>query len=168
MPTLTSPPSGDENTYGASAYVVNFLVNVSGSIQGGPNSSYRYVTSIGDLSSYIYEFNSGLTDSTDPFYIHQYGSCGIASVGQIVSAVQAHEYASVPSHYSEIAESLNSNNPGVAAEAIVGPPSQAGLIQGNPNRAASAAYMAAVNAGNAEPPSNLPSNINHSPYSTCP
>ena len=165
MGTLTSPPSGAEGTFGQSAYVFNYSFTYS-TPNTGPNAGYTYITSFTDASAYIYELNPGLTNPNDPFYTHQYGNCGIPSVSQIVAAVQAHEYASTPSHYSEISVALAGNNPGPVAEQVVANPLQ--NIGNNLAQAVDPVYQSALNAGKVEPPTNLPSNINNPPYVTCP
>ncbi len=164
MPALTSPPSGAEGTYGQSAYAYVWSFT-SAAINSGPNTGYSYISTLTDTSKYIYELNPGLTNPQDPFYTHQYGRCGIPSVSQIVSAVQTHEYAGNPSHYSEIAAALSSNNPGVTAEAVVALTSD---IRNVATQKIQPVYDAAVHAGDVEPPTNLPPNINIPPYQPCP
>ncbi len=153
MATLTSPPTGEEGTFGQSAYNYNYTFN-SATISGGPNGGYSYITSFSDSSVYIFELNPGLTNRNDPFYTHQYGNCGIPSAIQIASAVRSHEVYATPSHYSEVAAALNNNNPGPAAEAAIAAPNQS--IQTIVNQTVKPIYQSAVNAGNVEPPTNLP------------
>ena len=147
----------------------SYSYNTSASISSGPNQGYQFVTSFSDASTYIYELNPGLTDSSDPFYVHQYGKCGFPSVAQIVSAVQTHEYSGNPSHYSEVAVALAGNNPGTVAEASIAVPgttqdSFETTLKGN----VEGAYNAAAQAGVPEPPTNLPANINYYPYQPLP
>ena len=169
MGVETSPPSGAEGTLGQSAYSYAYDLGYSASILSGPNTGYRYVTGITVSSVYVYELNPGLTNTTDGFYVHQYGKCGFPSVADIVTGVQNHGYAATPSHYSKIAAALSASNPGVAVEGVVAP-SQAGSIDDMAKGAATPAYQAAVNAGAAggEPPTYLPSNINYYPYQPLP
>jgi hypothetical protein len=128
----------------------------------GPNSGVYYVTSFTDSSVFVWELNPGLANPNDPFYLHQGpqgGSCW-ATIAQITSAVQAHEVSGSPSHYSEVQASLASNNPASQANSAVG-------SQSSIHNAIAGAYESAIAAGRAEPPTNLPPNINYVPYATC-
>jgi hypothetical protein len=159
LPTLVSPPTTEEGSFGASTYAYNFNFN-SGAANSGPNAGVYYVTSFTDSSQYAWELNPGLTNSSDPFYQHQ-GNC-FATISQITAAVQAHEVrVPGPSHYSEVQSALASNNPASVANSYYGSSS---YIQGD----LKAPYSAAFSAGAPEPPTNLPSNINYPPYQTCP
>ena len=163
LPTLTSPPGGNEEAFGyyAWGYVYSYQYSPIGA---GPNQGLAYLTSVTDSSAFGWELNPGLTNPSDPFYQHQ-GNC-FPTVQQIVNAVQAHEIGQPgPSHYSEAAASLQSNNPATAAEAVV---AASASFQQAANSAIGAAYQAAANAAAFEPPLNLPSNINYPPYRTCP
>jgi|GEM_PF-3301323 len=168
MPTLTSPPvgSGAEDSFGQYYYgpaAPSF--RTSPSVPSGPNQGYQYVTSFSDSSPFFYELNPALTNSSDPFYQAQYGRCGFPSVAQIVIGVQGHEYAYTPSHYSEIASALASNNPGKAAEAIVAiPTTTQNQFLANIQSIVNGIYGSAETAGQVQPPTYLPSGINFPAY----
>lgn len=122
----------------------------------------RRGTSFSDSSAYIWELNPGLTNTSDPFYQHQGpqgGSCW-ATIAQITSAVQTHEVGTTQSHYSEVKAAWASENPATVANTIVG---SSQYVFGQ----VAAAYSNAFSAGTVEPPTDLPANINYSPYSTC-
>jgi len=165
MPVLTSPPSGAEGTFGQSAYVYSFTLGPPGAASSGPNAGLYYATSLTDASSYPWELNPGLTNTGDPFYLHQGQNAGYgcyATVSQIVAAVQAHEIGMPgPSHYSEVAAALAGDNPATFATTYVG--TSSGIQSG-----VEAAYNAAVLAGNVEPRTDLPTNIDYPPYPECP
>jgi hypothetical protein len=149
---------------GESSYAFNFGIG-TGQVTGGPNNGLFFVTSLTDSSSYIWELNPGLTNSGDPFYQAQSGTCW-AGVQAIIDAVKAHEYGEPgPSHYTEVRDFLAvaSNNPATAAESAVG------QSISDLNKAVKDAYGAAFNAGVPEPPggATLPPNINYPPYTTC-
>lgn len=162
LPTLTSPPTTAEGTFGTSAFAAKWS-DTTAAPQNGPNAGLYYIASLSDSSLYVWELNPGLTNNNDPFYQHQGpqgGSCW-ATIPGITSAVQAHEIGATSSHYSEVKAALTSENPGVIANSIVGSSQQ--VLDG-----VRAAYTNAINAGKAEPPTNLPTNINYYPYATCP
>lgn len=161
LPTLVSRATTEEGSFGQSVYTYSFTFN-SRAVQAGPNVGLYYVSSFKDTSSgYSWELSPGLTNPTDAFYQHQ-RACH-AQVSDIVAAVRAHEIGTPgPSHYTEVQTALASNNPGAVAAPIVSSDPTTSL-----QNEISAAYQAAVNAGNVEPSTNLPANINYSPYSGC-
>ncbi len=162
LPTLTSPPSQTEDgSMGQSLFAFAFTI-ATAAPQSGPNSGVYYVTSFTDSSVFVWEVNPALTNSSDPFYQHQGpqgGSCW-ATISQIYNAVQAHEVGAAPSHYSEVQAALASNNPASTANSDWGSTSS---INGDINTVYNSAYVA----GQTEPPTNLPPNINYPPYATC-
>ncbi|MBV9760722.1 MAG: hypothetical protein JO340_09165 [Acidobacteriaceae bacterium] len=159
LPTLTSPPTTEDGSFGASTYAYNYNFT-SGAANSGPNAGIYYVTSFTDSSKYAWELNPGVTNPSDPFYQHQ-GNC-FATISQITAAVQAHEVGVPgPSHYSEVQTALSSNNPASVANNSVGSTSSLSTDF-------SSTYQTVASAGAPEPPSNLPSNINYPPYQTCP
>ena len=84
-----------EGSFGYSGYQYRFQVNAAASIASGPNTGYTYVTGLNTSgSTFTYELNPGITNSSDPFYQHQFGACGVPTAAQIASAVTAHEAGS--------------------------------------------------------------------------
>jgi hypothetical protein len=168
MDTLVSP-TGQDSTLSESAYVPGFST-VTQEISGGPNDKLFYVTSLTDSSSYEWELNPGLTNTSDPFYLAQgpaYGPCW-AGVTAIIAAAQLHEYGTVPnqpSHYTEVRDFLkvSASNPGTIAEGAVA------AVAGDLNTIIGGAYAKAVAAGAPEPTggAELPTNINFPPYVRC-
>ncbi len=173
LPVLTSPPTTSEGSFGYSGYQYRFQVNAAASIASGPNDGYTYVTSLGTAgSTFTYELNPGITNSSDPFYQHQFGACGIPTAAQIASAVTAHEAGAQNSHWAEGVSKFASANPGPVAEEQIGPPGTNPTTFAN-NLAATGGqldsmFQAVVSAISVEPPTNLPANINYPPYRTCP
>lgn len=171
LPTLTTPPtnSGEDAIFGAARFGFNFSDGAI-SVSSGPNTGFVYINSFNDTSVFVYELNPGITNSSDPFYQHQYGACGIPSAATIVAAVTAHEAGSTNSHWSEVSSALASSNPGTVAEGSVGSPgtNPSTWIVSSINPTIQAAYQSAATAGGVEPPTNLPNNINYVPYTTCP
>jgi hypothetical protein len=142
-------------------------VNTSGSISSGPNTGLVYVTSLDTSgSSFSYELNPGITNSSDPFYQHQYGACGIPSASMIANAVIAHEAGPQNSHWAEGATQLALANPGPVAEPVVGttPSSIVSSLVGQ----LTPMFNAVAQAASVEPSVNLPAGINYPPYQTCP
>ena len=165
LPTLKSPPTTAEGTFGASAYASGYSVSTE-AVQSGPNTGIYYVSAFSDLSAYPWELNPGVTNSSDPFYQHQGpqgGSCW-ATIAQITSAVQAHEIGASSSHFAEVQAALASDNPATVVNAFLGSSNSTTQLDDSLN----SVYQAAYNAGQPEPPTNLPTNINYAPYSTCP
>jgi hypothetical protein len=166
LPTLTSPPDTSPGSMGQSAYGYCYHFQPSPAINdSGPNQGLAYLISVTDCSAFGWELNPGLTNPTDPFYQHQ-GNC-FPTVQQIIDAVRAHEIGLPgPSHYSQLVAFLPSNNPATAAEAVV---AAAGSLSQAADNAILPVYQAAQGAAAfPEPPTNLPANINYSPYRTCP
>jgi hypothetical protein len=171
LPVLVSPPTTAEGSFGQSMYVYSFNLGTS-EILSGPNSGFDYVTALNTSASYPYELNPGITNPNDPFYQHQYGKCGVPTAQVIAGLVTAHEAGSQNSHWAEVAAQLAKQNPGPVAEGSIGlpgtPPQALADKLDPPNGPLDSLFKNAANAGNVEPPVNLPAGINYPPYTSCP
>jgi hypothetical protein len=170
MDNLVSPSDqAPQPTMSESAFIGKFTITTQ-EISGGPNDQLFYVTQLTDKSSYIWELNPGLTNTSDPFYLAQggaYGTCW-AGVPAIMAASALHEYGTVPgqsSHYTEVRDFLQNSatNPGTLAESAVA------AVAGDLNNIISNAYAKAAAAGAPEPTggAELPTPINYPPYTIC-
>lgn len=127
--TLPVPPqpSGIDSGLGFFREVTGDTGTANSTIIGsGPNTGYAYwAAQLSISTTFQYEINPDLENSTSQFSIHQWGGCGFISWSNLLAQTQRHEYNSATqSHYAFYKNSLSlaAHNPGDFVEQQVASP----------------------------------------------
>lgn len=183
------PTGSGDNAIGK--FSLNMTVSAqTSSINGGPNSGFKYVTSVSYANDAIYAYviSPALEDTNSEFYRAQCGNynpqtdTGFISGAALLANTIRHEAGNVQSHYKNYLDALedSSKNPGTVAEKLVAGPGT-DLNSFGPNVVKpqlDASSAAVVSAAQVEPcgasdvtlnaSCQKSGNINFAPYQACP
>src|SRR6266545_375824 len=136
--SFSGPPTGESGSTGKSCLTQAYHIGPPGTVSSGPNTNYKYVTTITNTSGstptdFSWALNPDVENTNSDFYIHQCGNYnaqtnpnGYISGANLLEGVIRHESGPMNSHYAfyKAAQDNPSNNIGVVGEKQIGPPSE--------------------------------------------